>query len=143
MPAISRPRSLQGRFNLVSTTAVQVRLRVALPRLAVKIDRQEPAAVTGKNWIYADDELVAAIRSRSGRASEMLRNNIIVDRDKGLVRAVAAPHFRFLADTRNPFVPTNRTKTLLAGLRVLPSPRENIGATAKQASEKMDLVLGR
>ncbi len=143
MPAISGPRSFESRFNLVSTTAVQVRIRVALPRLTVKVDRQEPAAIIGENRIDADDEFVAAIRSRSGRASEMLRNNIVIDRDKGLVRTVAALHFRFLADTRNPFVSTSWAKSFLAGLCVLPSPWEDVGSAAKQASEKMYLVLGR
>lgn len=61
MPAIAGPRALQGRFDLVSTTAVQVGLRVALPRLAVEIDRQEPAAVVWKNRVDADDEFVASV----------------------------------------------------------------------------------
>ncbi|MEM9441598.1 MAG: hypothetical protein AAGA73_14215, partial [Pseudomonadota bacterium] len=93
--------------------------------------------------IDADDEFVAAIRSRSGCASEMLRNNIVVDRNKSLVNAIAALHFRFLADTWNPFISTSWAKSFLAGLRVLPSSREDVGSAMKQASEKTYLVVRR
>jgi hypothetical protein len=65
----------------------------------------------------------------------MLGNDLVADRDKGLVRALAALHLRLIAEALNPFIAADRAITLPAGFRVLPSPRENVGSAAKQTAE--------
>ena len=59
------------------------------------------------------------------------------------MRAVAALHFWFLADTLKRIVSTSWAKSLLASFRILPSLQEDVISATKQASEKMYLVLGR
>ncbi len=62
------------------------------------------------------------------------------DRDERLVWAIATLNLLLAAHALHPFVGAGRSKARSPGLRIVPSRREDIRATAEHSPEERDLV---
>jgi hypothetical protein len=72
----------------------------------------------------------------------MTSENIVTERHECLVWAFSALDLRFVADPFDPLIPTYGRIARLSILRILPSAREHILSSAKEASEQRNF-LGR
>ena len=66
---------------------------------------------------------------------QMGANNVITERNEGLIWALTAFDLRLSADSSDPLIPTDRRVARFSAFRVLPSARKYLLPSAKQAPE--------
>ena len=72
----------------------------------------------------------------------MLVDDVVGDRDEGLMGAFPAFDLRLAAYPLNPFVGARGRIARLGGLLVLPAEREHVGSACEQAPKQRDLFRG-
>src|SRR5437899_1790797 len=94
--AVPRSRTLDGRREPNGARGLDEGRDVVSPRLLVEVGCQEPARVVLEEWIEPDH--VTAL--------EVIEDDLVAHRDEGLIRALAAPDARLIADAAHPLVGT-------------------------------------
>ena len=144
MPAIAGARALERRRHTDLAACRDEGSCIARPTLVVEIDGQEAARIIEEQRIDTGDEIATApVRPNAVLAAQVALDHLVRDGDEGLVRAVAALDLRLAAYAAHPFVGACRSIARTTRLRVLPSGREDIGATAEQAAEQGNFLRGR
>jgi hypothetical protein len=104
---------------------------VFLPPGSIEVDRQKPARFVIEQRVDTHDML----------ATQMVEDHAIVDREEGLVRAIAALASGLqTADPRLELVGARRSVACFARLSAHESGGEDIGAPTEQRAEETDLL---
>jgi hypothetical protein len=125
-------RDFQRGRDAEAAARAHERAGILFPRSLVEVHRDKPAGVVLQEWIHPGDD----------GAGEMLRHDLVIDGQKGLVWTVTALHPRLLADPRFPLVGAGWDVAALA-LAILPTKRIDVLPAAKEVSEQCDLRRGR
>ena len=105
---------------------------VVAPRRLVEVRRQEPTRFIGQERVDPDN--VTSLK--------MVDDDLVLDREEGLVRTFAALHSRLLANAWDPLVPARRRISLATGPGVRPEPGVDVVTAAKAGAEQRDLFQG-
>ena len=132
MGAVARARSLDGGRETMRLTGLREGGHVCGPRHLVKIRGEEPTGVIGQEWVDPDN--VTPLK--------MVEDDLVLDREEGLVRTLAALHSRLLANAPDPLVPARRSVSLAASPGVRPEPGVDVAAASKAGTEQRDLFQG-
>ena len=127
--AIPRSRALDGAWNAQAPTGLEERPDIPLPGCLIEVDRQEPARLIFEERIDADHM----------PPLKVVEDNLIVDGNECLIRALAALDFRQLADTPYELVRACGRVPTLAGLLADEPGGENVLAAPEELSEQPDL----
>jgi hypothetical protein len=133
MRAVSGTRAFDRNRDAQGSARLGERNHIFLPRVLVKVDREEPARFVLEQRITAHD--VSSL--------QVIRHDLVVDRDEGLIHAITALTSGFEeAKPRFPFVRARRSVAGIARFLAHESHGENVESTSKQRPKQADL-LGR
>ena len=130
MTAIAGSRPLKGGGHALGLASLQHGQRVGRPALLVEIGGQKPAGLVRKQRINARDE-VAARGACALAAAQMLFDDVVGDRDEGLMRAFPAFDLGLTAYPPDPLVGARGRIAGLGGLSVFPPDREYVSAACE------------
>src|SRR5271169_471549 len=102
MPAIAGSRPLKGRGHALGLASLQHSQGVSRPALLIEIGGQKPAGLVRKQRINTRHEIAA--RAACALAAQMLFDDVVGDRDEGLMRAFPAFNLGLAAYPLNPLV---------------------------------------
>jgi hypothetical protein len=102
MTTIAGSRPLKGRGHALGLAGLQHGHGVSRPTLLVKVGGQKPAGLVRKQWINTRHEIAA--RAACTLAAQMLFDDVVGDRDEGLMRAFPAFNLGLAAYPLNPLV---------------------------------------
>src|SRR6185437_8887345 len=130
MPAIAGSRPLKGRGHALGLTSLQHGQGVSRPALLVKIGGRKPAGLVRKQRINTRHE-IATRAACALAAAQMLLDDVVGDRDEGLMRAFPAFDLGLAAYPLNPLVGARGRIAGLGGLPVFPLDREYVSAACE------------
>jgi hypothetical protein len=130
--AVAGSRPLHQSGYPQSSRGLRESANVVLPRAFVEVGGEKPARPVGEHRINAHHLL----------AAEVLEKSRVVHGPERLLRAVAALHFRQLADSGDEFVRASGRVAGLASLLADEASRIDIVAPSEKLSEQLHL-LGR
>jgi hypothetical protein len=91
------------------------------PRRLIEVRCQEPTRFIGQERVDPDNMT----------SLKVIKDDLVLDREEGLVRTLTALHSRLLANAPNPLVPARGCVSLAAGPGVRPEPRVDVVAASK------------
>ncbi len=131
--AVAGPGAFDGHRNVHCPAGLGKCPDIVLPGGLVEVNREEPAGLVFEQRVDPHDVT----------APQMVEDHPVVDRRKGLVRALAALDLRKIADPAHELVRTGGRIAGLPGLLAQEPRREDVLATPEQSPEEPDLLCGR
>src|ERR1700733_4682473 len=130
MRAVSGKRALDRDWKAQGSARFGERGDIFLPRVLVKVDREEPTGFILEQRIAADD--VSSL--------QVIRHDLVVDWDEGLIRAITTLTSGLEeAETRLPFISARGSVSGSARFLAHESRRENVQSASKQRPKQADL----
>ena len=131
MSTVTRSRTFHCGWDADVPAGMDKGRHVIEPGFLVKVCDKEPAGFILKQGIDTDGM----------PALEMVKEDLIIEWKKCLIRALAAFHPGLFADATYPFIAAGRRIPFPAGLRTYPEQRKDIIPTPEQFAKQRDLSL--